>query len=309
MDARVLEWFLRVAEVGSINRAAASLPMSQPALSRHIAALEHEMGVALFVRTQGGVRLTEPGRLLADRARPLLRQFAQLKEEVSDTAAGQLSIGIPPSWRQVFTAAFLHGMLANHPGVKLRVHEGVSHALRDLLLGGSLDLGLVPFDPATATGLEQTPLLREPLIVVAPASAGFDPTAPVPAEALAEQKLVMPARPNVLRLQVEQAMRRHGLAPRVVVETDTLALCLDLASQGEGWTVVPACSAAVHDPAVSWAPLRGVGLTWALFENTARSHSSAVRQARRLVLATLRETLAENRWFGAEGLAALASPP
>src|SRR3954468_15567932 len=99
MDIYHLECFVRVAELGSINRAATHLHLSQPALSRHVAALEHEMGTQLFTRTQGGVLLTESGKLLVDRARPLLRQFAILKEQVSEMATGQVAIGIPTSWQ------------------------------------------------------------------------------------------------------------------------------------------------------------------------------------------------------------------
>lgn len=311
MDARLLEMFLRVAEAGSINRAAGLLHVSQPALSRHIAALEHEMGTALFVRSQGGVHLTEPGRLLADRARPLLRQFAQLKEEVGDTAAGQLSIGIPPSWRRVFTTAFLQTLLAERPGIKLRVHEGVSHALRDLLLGGSLDLGMVPFDPGMATGLAQTPVVREPIIVVGPSRAGFRPDQPVALGRLADLALVLPARPNVLRQQVEQGLLRRQLTPRVVVETDNLLLCLDLARDGVGVTAVPACAlsgtpGAADTQGLSWAPLRGLSLTWSMYENTVRSHALPVREARRHALQILRTTLADRQWFGAEAMPGLA---
>ncbi|MFA7625212.1 MAG: LysR family transcriptional regulator, partial [Pusillimonas sp.] len=92
MDSRVLECFLRVAELGSINRAAVDLNLSQPALSRQIAGLEHEMQVQLFIRSQGGVRLTEAGKLLSDRVRPLLRQFAVIKAQVGERAAGLLAI-------------------------------------------------------------------------------------------------------------------------------------------------------------------------------------------------------------------------
>ena len=86
MDSRLLEYFLRVAELGSINKAAADLHLSQPALSRHVAALEHEMGTKLFNRSQGGVQLTDAGNLLSDRARPLLRQFTMLKAQIGEKA-------------------------------------------------------------------------------------------------------------------------------------------------------------------------------------------------------------------------------
>ncbi len=311
MDSRLLEYFLRVAEMGSINRAASALHLSQPALSRHMAALEHEMGAALFTRTQGGVHLTEPGRVLADRARPLLRQFSGLREEVSESAAGQLTLGVPPSWRQVFTAAFLQGLMREHPELKLRVHEAVSHALRDLLLGGSLDLCLIPFDRATATGLHQLPLVREPIIVVGDASRRFVAERPMTVTQLAQERLVLPARPNVLRMQVEQACKRRHLQARIALETDNLLLCLDLARDGAGVTAVPACAmsgAVLPDPTLRWTPVRGLWLSWALYENTARSHAPPVREARRRVLSTLKRTLAAGQWFGAEALAGLREP-
>ena len=58
MELTYLQYFLRVAELGSINRAALDLNLSQPALSRNIAALEHEVGTALFLRRRDGVKLT-----------------------------------------------------------------------------------------------------------------------------------------------------------------------------------------------------------------------------------------------------------
>src|SRR3989440_12092074 len=99
MESRILEYYLRVAELGSINKAAAALHLSQPALSRHVAALDHEMGTQLFTRTQGGVLVTESGKLLAHRARPLLRQFAILREQVIELATAHVARGIPSSWQ------------------------------------------------------------------------------------------------------------------------------------------------------------------------------------------------------------------
>ncbi|MDB5911685.1 MAG: transcriptional regulator, LysR family, partial [Ramlibacter sp.] len=180
MESRLLEYFLRVGELGSINKAAADLQLSQPALSRHIASVEHEMGTQLFTRTQGGVVLTEAGKLLADRARPLLRQFAILKEQVGEMAAGQVAIGIPTSWQSVFTSPLVERMTQRFPGVTLRVHEAVSNLLRDYMFAGLLDLCVVPFATTPAAGYRQTALVREPLVLVGSKTAGLDPGDPVP---------------------------------------------------------------------------------------------------------------------------------
>lgn len=302
MDSKLLEYFLRTSELGSINRTAADLRLSQPALSRHIAALEHEMGTQLFTRTQGGVVPTESGKLLADRARPLLRQFAILKEQVGEMAAGQVAIGIPPSWQKLVTTALVDQITTQFPGVALRLHEGVSHMLRDYMFAGLLDLCVVPFATTPAAGYRQTALVREPLILVGDADAGLSPDEPVAASRLDGVKLVLPGRPNVLRAQVEHTLARKGMTFRVAVETDTLTLCLDLARKSVGYTVVPACAVHAHGmgDSISWAPVRGLYITWALCENQARSHSSAVRESRQLIFETVAGALRDGHWFGAE---------
>lgn len=302
MESRLLEYFLRVAELGSINKAATDLHLSQPALSRHISALEHEMGTQLFTRTQSGVMLTDGGKLLSDRARPLLRQFAILKEQVGEMAAGQVAFGIPTSWQHVFTSPLVERMTERFPGVTLRVHESVSHVLRDYMFAGLLDLCIVPFATTPAAGYRQTALVREPLVLVGNEESGLRPDEPVSVSHLDGMKLVLPSRPNVLREQVEHTLARKGMNFRVLVETDTLTLCLELARRGVGYTVVPAC--AVHHRGFGHtefcAPIRGMYMTWALCENQARSHSAAVREGRRLVFDTVADALTSKAWFGAE---------
>lgn len=302
MDSRLLECFLRVAELGSINRAAADLNLSQPALSRHVAALEREMGAELFSRSHGGVRLTDAGQLLAERLRPLLRQFALLKQQVGEKAAGQLSVGISPSWHHVFTTEFVAAMVEQSPGVSLRVHEDVSHVLRDHMMAGLLDLCIAPFDASRSAGYRQTALVREPLVLVGALDDKLRPDAPATVTALDGKRLVLPGRSNSLRNQIENGMIRKGLQFRLALETDTLAVCMDFARLGTGYTVVPAgalCEPGLGD-SVSWTPLRGMYLTWALYENEDRSHSQAVIEGRRLALRMVTRSLKAGRWHGVE---------
>jgi LysR family transcriptional regulator, nitrogen assimilation regulatory protein len=302
MDLLLLEYFLRVTELGSINKAAGDLQLSQSALSRHVAGIEHELGTPLFTRTRGGVVLTEAGSLLADRARPLLRQFAILKEQLGERAGGQIALGIPQSWQQVFTTRFVSELARQAPGLSLRIHEGVSHVLREHMLSGLLDMAIVPFDLAPAAGYRQTTLLSEPIVLVGPVDAGLQPHKPVPLSRLDGLQLVVPSRPNAMRVHIENTMARMGLHFRAAVETDTVPLCLELARQKVGFTLVPSCAAQTHsmNSELSWAPIRGQFVTWALTENVARTHSQAVRHARRVLLATVRQRLLDGTWPGAE---------
>lgn len=305
MESKLLEYFLRVAELGSINKAATNLQLSQSALSRHIAALEREMASQLFTRSQGGVSLTDSGKLLATRARPLLHQYALLKDQVGEAATGQLAFGIPPSWHHVLTSPFVERILAQLPGVSLRVHEGVSNLLRDFLFAGQLDLCIAPFTSTLSAGYRQTALVREPLVLVASAKVGLRSEEPQPISVLDGLPLVQPGRQNIIRAQIESNLLRRGMSCRIAVETDTLRLCMELAGKGVGQTVVPACALYQHGlgDAICWAPLRGMYITWALYENQARSHSPAVREGRRIVFETVAASLkAKGVWFGAEAV-------
>ena len=302
MDLRLLEVFLRVAELRSINRAAQTLSTSQPAVSRQVAALEHEMGVPLFTRTQAGVKLTEAGQVLNERGRPLLRQFALLKEQVSEKAVGQFTLGTPPAWYALVTSPFIEMFASQHPSVKLRIQEGLSHLLHDAMAAGSLDMAVVPFRHLPMAGYTQMALVREPVVVTGHAKMDLDPAQPVTLSQLAGAPLIMAGRPNVLRLQVEHALERKGIAFEVAVEADALPVCLDLARRGVGLCPMPASALAALPPsaAVRWAPLRGQHVTWALAQNESRSHSSAVQHGRSAILSMLLSIVGRGDWPGAE---------
>src|SRR3954449_6985125 len=82
MELRSLGYFVRIAELGSITRAAAHLRLAQPALTRHVQRLEEELGVALFTRANRGVRLTEAGEKLLESAMRILRDVERTGDEI-----------------------------------------------------------------------------------------------------------------------------------------------------------------------------------------------------------------------------------
>jgi LysR family transcriptional regulator, nitrogen assimilation regulatory protein len=305
LDSRLIEYFLRVAELGSINKAAADLRLSQPALSRHIALLEHQLRAKLFTRTRGGVQLTESGTLLVERARPILRQLTSLIDQVGDRAAGQLSIGIAPSWRNLFTSNFVARLVADYPGVRLRVHEGVSHELREVMHSGMLDLAIVPFEASPPQGYAHTPLVREPLVLVGAKDAGLRPDKPVPLSRLGDRKLALAGKQNVIRSTIEHALARRNVELDILFELDAMHLSMELARAGVADTVTPCCAVsgnAYWEDSISWSPIRGAYMTWALCENTARSHSQAVLEGKRMILGMVDEIIARRTWRGAERL-------
>src|SRR5690349_5012181 len=100
MDLRRLRYFLSVAEAAGLSGAAAKANISQPALSRQMQILEAELGVRLFERLPRGIRLTDAGVRLQQRATALLRQADELRGELRATAlepVGDVVFAVPPS--------------------------------------------------------------------------------------------------------------------------------------------------------------------------------------------------------------------
>ncbi|MEX3935833.1 LysR substrate-binding domain-containing protein [Paraburkholderia phymatum] len=272
--------------------------------------IREDVGEAsVFTRTQGGVTLTDGGTLLLERARPILRQLNKLVDEVGDRAAGQLSIGVAPSWQHMFTSKYIPKLVEEFPGVSLRVHEGASHELREVMHSGMLDLAIVPFEGSPPQGYVHTPLVREPLILVSQKGAQLQSDRPVPLSRLDNLKLALPGKPNVIRTQIENSLERKGFQFKPIFEIDAMNLSIELARQGVCDTVTPCCAVSDHprwEKEVAWSPVRGMYMTWALCENTARSHSPAVREGQKLVYKLVDEILARGKWLGAERLSKTA---
>lgn len=161
-----VEQFLAVAEAGRIVAAAERLSMTQPALTRAVAKLERRAGGALFERLPTGVRLTALGAVALERARRLLREFADTDEHIGEAAAGRgrrFRVTAPPLWMRavIAPAALRFQKLCPGIGLSLRTvpfSEGVR-----LLAGGASDLHCGGID-----GGQPLPgfLRREPLLKV-----------------------------------------------------------------------------------------------------------------------------------------------
>ena len=102
MDLKQIEYFVRVAELGSFTRAAVVLNIAQPALSRQVRLLEVELRQNLLVRNGRGAIPTEAGKLLLEHGRGILHQVERAREElgrVRGALAGRVALACPPVWR------------------------------------------------------------------------------------------------------------------------------------------------------------------------------------------------------------------
>jgi len=150
MELRHLRYFVAVAETENISKAAATLRLSQPALSRQIHDLEAELKVALFERTGRNVRLTGAGEDLLAYGRRVLDQAGAFRERaraIDGGHAGVLRVGATPQTLQRLFPAIIQRFRRIMPAVELRLTEGDADALVEALRRGDLHLAFTGYQP------------------------------------------------------------------------------------------------------------------------------------------------------------------
>src|ERR1700733_15266183 len=146
MELRSLHYFVRIAELGSITRAAAHLHVAQPALTRHVQRLEEELNVALFTRANRGVRLTEAGQKLLDGATRILRDIERTGDEIRAQDAhpsGKIILGITPTLCPVLVPDLFARMRRDYPMIELKVMHAGMVRLEEFVIDGRVDIALL----------------------------------------------------------------------------------------------------------------------------------------------------------------------
>jgi len=282
MDLRHLRQFFFAAETLNFSRAAVRAHVSQPALSRTITLLEEELGVQLFERGARGVRLTEAGEILRQRAVVMLRESRITTEAVrasTEEPVGEISVGMPPSLRVLLTAPTVMDFHRRYPRVKINVIEGTSRGMRDAVASGRTDVSLA-YATEPLGELRSALLLSEDLCLVGPPDAGLAMDKPVASKALMQHALIQTSHPNSLRQIVDKAIARAGGLSQPMIQVEMVPLMLDLVRRGVGYTVLPYC--AIHEPflahLVAAAPVRGLRISWAIVTSKERAISTATRR-------------------------------
>ena len=243
MDLKQLEYFVRVAELGSFTRAATALNIAQPALSRQVRLLEVELRQTLLTRNGRGAVPTEAGKLLLAHGRGILHQVDRAREElgrVRGSLAGRVAVGLPSSLARVLTVPLTRAFRRQMPDATISISEGLSVAMQESLVNGRLDIAVL-YNAQPTTEVEIAPLLEEDLLLVQLRPAGLveDPApGPISLKAVALLPLVIPSRPNAIRMHIESAMANIGCRPKIALEIDGVSAILDLVADGAGCAVL-----------------------------------------------------------------------
>lgn len=241
MDLRQLRTFRSVAELGSLSKASDRLRIAQPALSRQIKLLEHELRIELFTRNGRGMVLTGAGQLLLDRTTGLVRQIEQVRDDlqsVNGTPSGRVVLGLVPTVSCVLSAGFARRIVEKFPEISLRIVESYGGHLVEWLHRGEMDLAII-YGPSVDLHLSVQTLGRDDLVAVGPRGCGLAQKKQVDIGWLSKQKLVLPSHSHGLRALIEKAAARKNLSLNISVEADSFRVLTSFVEEGLGFTVLP----------------------------------------------------------------------
>jgi len=302
VDVKQLKALVTVAEVGSVTRAAELLRLVQPAVTRQIRTLEQELGVPLFERTRQGMRPTQAGTIMVDRARRALGELERARAEIQPVpgeVTGIVTVGLLESTGDLLAEPLVSAVTRDHPGVELRLLTAYSGHLQQWLDEGDLDLALL-YNLDSTPSLNALPLVRERLWAVAPPAAGLRADRPVPFTEAAAHPLVMPAAGHALRTLIDGAAARAGAALDIAVQTNSMRVQKRLVLAGHGWTILPGVGIAedVAQGTLSAAPLCEPEVWRSVVLATSRSGRTppAVEVVARELVGRINSAVEEGRW-------------
>ncbi|MGD2119021.1 MAG: LysR family transcriptional regulator [Chromatiales bacterium] len=242
MDTNNLKAFVEVAGKASFSRASESLYLTQPAISKRIAALESELDVKLFDRIGRRVQLTEAGRRLLPRARDLLssaedlqRIAANVDEEISGplTFATSHHIGLhrlPPLLRQ---------FVKSYARVNLDMRFMDSEDACKAVESGELELAIVTLPQTPSAALVLEPVWPDPLSVMVNHEHELVGRKSVSLQQLASFPAVVPGIGTYTRALLEARLRPANIELQIAMSSNYLETLRMLAEIGLGWTLLP----------------------------------------------------------------------
>lgn len=250
MNTKQLKYVLVLAHEGSFSRAADVLGISQPSLSQYIKKIEREVGLELFDRTNGDIRVTDAGRAYIDAGRKILELEHQMEVKFSDLAAnkaGSLIVGASPYRTAAMMPEIAKRFQAVHPGMHLVVCEGTTAALVEGMEHGEYDLclTLLPIDDRVFAWEK---VVEEELVLAVP--AGMPPFSSnhvsgrkypvIDAAALNGQRMVMLTDTQFMQKQLQNLAADYGLTLHTAAVVKSLEAQIEMVRAGVGMALVPA---------------------------------------------------------------------
>jgi len=228
-----LQYFRTVAKWEHMTRAAQELRIAQPALSKTIARLEEHVGVPLFDRQGGRIRLNAFGNIFLNKVDAALALLEEAKKEVNERAG--LEHGIIHLATSTLTRLSepLSLFLSNHPNIKMQITQASTEEIAEFIETGEIDIGFTAM-PVDKAGISQAIVLKEELFLVVPRKHRFAALGAVRLSDAVDEPFIGYKEGFVFQKMNEQLFRQAGILPKFVCQVDEPSAILSLVRAGLG---------------------------------------------------------------------------
>ncbi len=233
MESKQLKHFLAVAEQGNITHAAKVLNIAQPALSISIKKFEQSLGVTLFRREDKKISLTQEGETLLVHAKRVIQQLhdAELAiNELKGLAKGEVRLGTPSMMGSYFFPRIVMAFKSQFPDLKLTLVEAGTQSVRNMLLNGQLDIGVISCDNVP-DDLETDHLFTSQMVAVVAPEHELAQQKSLTFDEFFQNELVMFQRGYFHREFLDNVSKEHGFTMKSSFETNLLPLILSIVKQ------------------------------------------------------------------------------
>ena len=242
MDIRQIEYFVEVAKQLSFTKAATTLHVSQPSISKAIQNFEAELGVPLFYRSSKRLELTDAGQAVLINSMQVLEAFQNMRSELTDLMQlkkGQIRIGIPPIVGAEFFSKLISVYKEQHPYIEILLTEVGTKRIREEIETGELDIGLVCSVTSTNENLETIRFLKDPLQLIVHESHRLAGQKTIAMSDLTNEAFIIYRKDFILFDRIIEECKNHGFYPTIACETTQKDLFIEMVQAKLGIALLP----------------------------------------------------------------------
>ncbi|MGB8000884.1 MAG: LysR family transcriptional regulator [Anaerobacillus sp.] len=241
MEIRHLEYFSEVARQLSFTKAASTLHVSQPSISKAIKNLENELGVPLFYRSKQ-LELTDAGKAVLINTQHVLSAFRNLKTELSDITTlkkGEIKIGIPPIIGAAFFSKLISQFKALYPTVEILLTEVGSKKIKKGVDDGTLDIGLICNTPLKNSSFEAVQVIKDPLMLIVHHEHPLAAYLEVDLADLEREPFILYRDDFTLHDRIIEECAKKGFHPNVVCQSSQKDFMIEMVEAKLGVALLP----------------------------------------------------------------------
>ncbi|KIL36943.1 LysR family transcriptional regulator [Cohnella kolymensis] len=242
MELRQLQYFVQVAKLQHVTKAAEALHVAQSAVSRQIHRLEEELGVRLFMQKGRNVQLTPIGQLFLRRAEAILSDLDRSVMEIQeflDPEVGEIRLGFPHSLGIHLVPQAVAAFRKLHPNVKFRFRQGMFASLIRDVIEAEVDLAFISPYPDKNENVSGEVVLTEELFAILPESHPLALENSIRLIDLKDENFVLFNSGYSLRMLVVDACKEAGFTPKIAFESEETDTIRGLVAAGMGVSLLP----------------------------------------------------------------------